>query len=751
MIIRFSASKSVQGKVAYKNYEQVECELAELPEYFKKYSVSSGFYKAGVTAKGEHCEGHRAGASCIGMGNLLLIDIDNKILDLRLDGLKAKLAGCAYCITPSRNWSEEKEKYHVGVVVDAALPLDQKEFTQVYKAVIQKLGLGLYYDTAMETGVQQFMPHRREDVAAVVSVGEPLSLAEALDSYQAPPEGESEGGVVGEIREGVLVSGGEVLSISEAISRTLRDSKLRVDCVHVDDHKDAAFLALHEGVIYYHCSGHRCANQSYVVKDNPFTPTEAPERAAKAVSLADIIKGNPAVAGVYGGPKPPTGAAMERAICYAITEQLNSARVMSGQVKVFRGGYWRQLWPNPQARFQYIKEACISAGFDSLALTDKSLSVISKYIDKSIPVAPPAPSRDLLNFQNCTLEISHTGMRVHNHRATDYLDYILPYNYDPEAACPTWELIVDRIMLGRESLIKAFQEAMGYLLLRDFNLEKMVVFVGEGENGKSTVLRTLKRLVGAENASETAIQNLVGLNSSCEYYLAGLSGKLINITTELSTRDMETGRFKALVSGEPLDARLPYGQPFQVTQLPKQIVAANTTDRLIQERSHGFERRLHLIPFNYRLRSDHKDPDLNRKLDSELSGILNWCLEGSKRVINNRELSVSSEMRLLFAQVQRENNPFLIFLETCWEADDDHETLNDVFYLSYRRWAQSNGLRPLGKIKLMENAKKAGVKSFTRMHTVNGKRKTVRGFRGLLVEEEIPDTKVIPFTPHSES
>ena len=96
----------------------------------------------------------------------------------------------------------------------------------------------------------------------------------------------------------------------------------------------------------------------------------------------------------------------------------------------------------------------------------------------------------------------------------------------------------------------------------------------------------------------------------------------------------------------------------------------NSTEALIREKTHGFERRLHLIPFNYRLRDEHKDDRLFEKLEAELPGILNWVLEGARRVTENKRLSRSAAMMKLFTQVKRDADPVMQFVEERLELTD---------------------------------------------------------------------------------
>jgi len=229
----------------------------------------------------------------------------------------------------------------------------------------------------------------------------------------------------------------------------------------------------------------------------------------------------------------------------------------------------------------------------------------------------------------------------------------------------------------------------------------------------------LKLLVGRSGYSAQPIKTLVRDNGEGAYARAMLSGKLINLTNELSPTSLEADAFKDLISGEDIVARRIYGDPFTLTTVPKQIVAMNSTEALIREKTHGFERRLHLIPFNYRLRDEHKDDRRFEKLEAELPGILNWVLEGARRVTENKKLSRSAAMMKLFTQVKRDADPVMQFVEErleltdveAVEYDNASETVSvgPALLQAYRDFCSENGYFPLGRNKFFTAIQRHGV------------------------------------------
>ena len=70
---------------------------------------------------------------------------------------------------------------------------------------------------------------------------------------------------------------------------------------------------------------------------------------------------------------------------------------------------------------------------------------------------------------------------------------------------------------------------------------------------------------------------------------------MVNYASELN-RGLEADTFKQLISGEPIEARLPYGQPFTLTDYAKFIFNCNELPTEV-EHTHAFFRRFLIVPF----------------------------------------------------------------------------------------------------------------------------------------------------------
>lgn len=237
-----------------------------------------------------------------------------------------------------------------------------------------------------------------------------------------------------------------------------------------------------------------------------------------------------------------------------------------------------------------------------------------------------------MNFQNGVLNISTMEFGEHS---PDYgFRHVLPYNYDKNAKCPTFDKMLTKVTGNDQSLQDLLLEFMGYALSNDrYWIHAALVLVGEGSNGKSTFINVLEKLAGQKNSSSFKMADL-----QHEYCRQQLDGKLFNISEETPVRSMEdTSYFKSLVSGDSISARGIYQQPYSFRNKAKLLFTCNKLFET-SDTSYGFYRRLILAPFDVKFTKEDPDfdPHIEEKLTLELSGIFNRAMDGYHRLLKNK-------------------------------------------------------------------------------------------------------------------
>jgi putative DNA primase/helicase len=153
------------------------------------------------------------------------------------------------------------------------------------------------------------------------------------------------------------------------------------------------------------------------------------------------------------------------------------------------------------------------------------------------------------------------------------------------------------------------------------------MLIGEGSNGKSTLLAVLRFLLSNQNVKAISLQDLC----MDKFASADLYQMFANIASETpSKRIDESDVFKSLTEGVTLiRAQKKYGQPFHFVNYAKLIFCANKVPPY-KDKDYAYYRRWILILFNVRFGNDAlpKDENILEKITTpeEMSGLLNWSL-----------------------------------------------------------------------------------------------------------------------------
>ena len=108
----------------------------------------------------------------------------------------------------------------------------------------------------------------------------------------------------------------------------------------------------------------------------------------------------------------------------------------------------------------------------------------------------------------------------------------LPCRFDPAADCPRWLAFLDRNFAGDLTKIALLMEWFGYLLLPDTRLQRFLLMVGDGSDGKSVVCAVIEALLGILNISSVPLEMFAD-----KFRLAGTLGKLVNLILEIGELD----------------------------------------------------------------------------------------------------------------------------------------------------------------------------------------------------------------------
>lgn len=238
-----------------------------------------------------------------------------------------------------------------------------------------------------------------------------------------------------------------------------------------------------------------------------------------------------------------------------------------------------------------------------------------------------------LNCLNGTLDL-RTG-QLHPARPEDLNTKLAPVDYDPQAACPTWERFLDEVFAGpdgqpRHDLIRYVQKAAGYSATGSTQEQCFFIAYGHGRNGKSTLLETLQRILGLGQYALIAQQSVMMRRGSDKNSddIADLAGIRLAVCSETTFGEaIDEAKIKRITGNSTLSAMRKYQNAFHFTATHTLWLDCNHKPYLAACDT-GMQRRVHLIPFDVEIPEDQVDHNLPQKLAAEAGGILNWLVEG---------------------------------------------------------------------------------------------------------------------------
>ncbi|MDR6194935.1 phage/plasmid primase, P4 family [Siphonobacter sp. SORGH_AS_0500] len=382
-------------------------------------------------------------------------------------------------------------------------------------------------------------------------------------------------------------------------------------------------------------------------------------------------------------------------------------------VYLYNGAYWKVT--DKEAFQQFLSAVAEKMGISRYVaryykFTDELMSQFNK--TTYLPAPEPIKGTERINLQNGTFEITSKGNGLRPFNYKDFFTYQLPFSYDPKATAPLFNKYLHQVLPDEDSR-NVLAEYMGYVFIQPdtLKLEKVLLLFGSGANGKSVFFEIVNALLGPENVSSYSIESLTDQNG---YYRAMIANKLVNYASEISGK-LEASTFKQLASGEPVSARLPYGEPFTVSKYAKLIFNVNELPKDV-EHTHAFFRRFLIIPFNQTIPEDQQDKELSQKIiQAELSGVFNWVLEGLNRLLIQKQFTkckAADEARL---EYQKRSDSVRSFLdEHDYSPSPIEEKSLQSIYEHYKEYCLNSGYMKVSLITFSARLTQMGYYSVKR-------------------------------------
>ncbi|GAB6857861.1 DNA primase family protein [Microbacterium xylanilyticum] len=285
----------------------------------------------------------------------------------------------------------------------------------------------------------------------------------------------------------------------------------------------------------------------------------------------------------------------------------------------------------------------------------------------------------------------------------------LPIVHDPIAIPHEFRAWLDQVFGDDPVMQDHVWEVIGYLLMTGNPLQKIILLYGAGGDGKGTLMRLLRAMLGKANYSSVSMHQLV----EDRFASSNLYGKIANISGDLSEAFLRDPQIlKEITGGDSISASRKHGQAFEFVPYAVPLFAANGFFRT-SDNSRGWRRRWMVIEFPNQVESEDNTGPLYDEsvLTDEIPAIFNYAMEGLRRLMERGRFLPPDAVKDATTRMHDEADPFLTWLEeddAVTEGADQSSPKDDV-YRVYSTWCRRNGYQAMNSGSLAQRLKQRGV------------------------------------------
>ena len=338
----------------------------------------------------------------------------------------------------------------------------------------------------------------------------------------------------------------------------------------------------------------------------------------------------------------------------------------------------------------------------------------------------------ILNVQNGTLDLSGSEPVFISHNPDTLLSKMCNVEYNPAADCKEWKKFLVEVMQGDTEKTKYLQKIAGLSLTGNTQEETCFILYGSTtRNGKSTFCETLIYLLGdyaltMKPETLAVKQNLDSRQASGD--IARLAGcRFCNASEPPKRMLFDTALLKSLLGRDSITARHLHQREFSFIPKFKLVINSNYLPTITDDTvfSSG---RINVVSFDKHFEPHEQDKDLKNRLRNkqELSGILNWCIEGLW-LYRKEGLKQPQAVQIATDAYRSDSDKTGNVISECLIKADRNCKAGAVYEV-YAKWCSENGFGIENKSNFFSELKTKGI--FANSGTVDGKtvKNIVKGY-----------------------
>jgi putative DNA primase/helicase len=286
------------------------------------------------------------------------------------------------------------------------------------------------------------------------------------------------------------------------------------------------------------------------------------------------------------------------------------------------------------------------------------------------PASKLDAKKDLFNMSNGTLNLKKLECR--EHRAEDLLTCKTSAKIKPGLQASRWFQFIWEVTGGDAANEAYLQKFCGYTLLANRPEQIILFLIGDGGDGKSVFIETIKHVLGDYQATLAATSISSSKKSSIPNDIAKLRGKRLATISELpKDLHVDTQMVKGISGGDTQTARFLHQEYFDFDPHAQLLIATNFYPYANPE-DKAYFRRVAIMRFPVCFTDKQPDKNLAQTLKGEADGILTWMIDGLRGYLEEG-LYPTPSMLFEKEQYNRFADPLSIFFDEYLEATDERD------------------------------------------------------------------------------
>ncbi|OFJ77507.1 DNA primase [Staphylococcus sp. HMSC056G08] len=281
----------------------------------------------------------------------------------------------------------------------------------------------------------------------------------------------------------------------------------------------------------------------------------------------------------------------------------------------------------------------------------------------------------------------------------------IDYHYDAEAVKVVDDYL-NHLSNNDEEYKKLILEVLAHTLVinKEFKrmLAKFFIFVGDGGNGKGTLLTIIRAILNRKNCSGLSIGDMAD-----ERYFVTMQGKLANLGDDIQDEPINNKQMKALKNISTCDFVSTRQLFQQATEVEMTLSLIFTSNHILKswEKGDSYKRRVMWLPIY--TKPAKKEKNFIQKLTTQkaLEYWIRLIIEAYKRLYKNERFTTSKVVEQFNDQYHEENNNFLLYLQD-FERNDFLHMKPKQIYDEYEAWAEENDLNAQSKKQVKDTIEK---------------------------------------------